>query len=442
MIWFVYNLLFPFVFIMLLPRFLFRMARRGGYRRGFSQRFGFYSREVRRRLQGPRPVWVHAVSVGEMFVALRFIRAYRQVDPEAWFVVTTVTSTARAQAERGMDRRDLLLYFPLDFPWIVRRAIGAIRPRLMLLTECELWPNILRAAARAGVPCAVINARLSEKSYRGYRRIRPFFLGAIGCVTRVFAQSEADRARFVALGADAERIEVAGSAKYDVAEVDESGADKARGIVEAAGFGSDPILLAGSTWPGEEAILIDAAAKLRKGGFPALRLVLVPRHAERAPEVEALLQQRGVAYVRRSRLDARKPGDPVSDVLLVDTTGELKHLYGIATVVFVGKSLTARGGQNIIEPACFGKPVVVGPHMENFEAVADDFRRAGALLQVADAAGLVAAVRAWLADEAGARACGERAAEVVRAGRGVIEATARTAVRMALPSTGAPDGGQ
>lgn len=427
--WFLYNALFPVAFLLLLPRFLFRMARRGGYAKGFSQRFGLYSADVRRRLDGARPLWLHAVSVGELFVALRFIREYRLADPEARFVVTTVTSTGRALAARHADPRDTVVYFPLDFPPIMRRAFEAIRPRGVLLTECELWPNLLREAARRGVPIAVINARMSARSYRGYRKLRALFKAAMEPV-HICAQSEADRRRFAELGAAPERLDVLGSMKYDVAEWDDRGLADARAVLAAAGLApGDLVLLGGSTWKGEEAVLMDCYAAL-KPRFPSLRLVLVPRHIERTRGIERLIGVRSLRWVRRSKLDPRAPLPEPPDVLLVDTTGELRHLYGTASVVFVGKSLTARGGQNIIEAALAGRPIVVGPHMANFEAVMEDFRRADAVEQVESPAALVRAIERLLGDPALRDARGGRAAEVVHAKRGVLAATARVVLRM------------
>ena len=421
--WFFYNVLFTIGYVLMLPKFLLRMARRGGYGRRFGERFGRYEPDVLARLQERRRIWVHAVSVGEMYVALRFLRALREQRPDASFILSTVTSTGRAVAERSVDPRDVVVYFPVDFPWAVRRVLRTVQPRAMVFTETELWPNMLRLARDGGVRTAVINGRLSDRSYRGYRRIRPFFRRAAGCLDLVCVQSETDRQRFADLGVLPERIEVLGSAKYDVAEYDPTGEAKAGEVLAAAGMGREtPILLGGSTWPGEEAVLLDVFCRLR-ADFPALRLVLVPRHAERAGDVAAEIARRKLAFVRRKELAAGLPAKP-PDVLLVDTTGELKHFYACATVIFVGKSLTQHGGQNIIEPALFGKPIITGPHLENFADIAADFCAAGALAQVQDGAELEAQVRRLLGDEALRRQQGQRAAALVQQKKGTIHATA------------------
>ena len=423
MIWLAYNALFALVYFLLLPKFLLRMRRRGGYGKGFLQRFAVYGPEVRARLAGDRDrIWVHAVSVGEVYVGLRFIEELRAARPKAAFVLTTTTSTGRRVAEAGLAEDDVLLYFPSDCPGIVRRAFRRLRPRAILLVENELWPNLLREADRRKVPVFLVNGRISASSYRGYRKVRWMTRRALPLVRRFLVQSEEDAARLLDLGAPAERVQAVGSAKYDVVRDDPAAAAQAQAILRAAGLGEgDLLLVGGSTWPGEEAALLRVYRAL-KPRYPALRLVLVPRHVERRPEIEADIARQGLAHTRRSALDERKAAGPV-DILLVDTTGELRGLYTAATVIFVGKSLTQTGGQNIIEPALPGKPIVVGPHLENFPGVAEDFRQAGALIQVDDERGLREAVRDLL-DNADKRAAyGDRARQLVERKRGAVAAS-------------------
>jgi len=423
MIWILYNVLFVFVYLLLLPRYLLRMRRRGGYRRGFLQRFAIYGPAVRARLaeKGNR-IWVHAVSVGEVYVGLRFIEALRRARPETAFILTTTTSTGHRVAAAGLAEDDVLLYFPSDVPGIVRRAVRQLRPRAVLLVENELWPNLLREADRRGIPVFLVNGRISAASYRGYRKVRWMTRRALPLVRRFLVQSEDDAARLRALGAPAERVRAVGSAKYDVVRDDPAGAARARAVLRNAGLGErDLLLVGGSTWPGEEAALLRVYRAL-KPHTPALRLVLVPRHVERRPEIEEEIARQGLAHSRRSALDARTEAGPV-DILLVDTTGELRGLYTAATVIFVGKSLTQTGGQNIIEPALPGKPIIVGPHLENFPGVADDFRQADALVQVEDEDGLREAVRMLLDDPERRAAYGRRARELVERKRGVVAAS-------------------
>ncbi len=428
MIWWLYNLGFVLGFALMLPRFLWRMARRGGYARNFLQRFGRYAPETRARLAEGGRVWIHAVSVGEVGVALRLIHELRAARPDLRFVLSTTTSTGHAVAQKQLDPAIPLIYFPLDVPPVSRRVVRLIRPRALLLIENEMWPNLIRTARKQGVPVAMINARISAHSFGGYRLLRFLTRQLLPQFSAFYAQGQPDADRLIALGAPAGRVHVMGSAKYDLAPAGDGGADKARAALAAAGFAATrPLLLGGSTWDGEEAVLLDTLSALRPL-VPELALVLVPRHAERRTEVLREIETRQLSVVCRSAM--QKLEHP--DVLLVDTTGELRNFYEVANVIFVGKSLTQHGGQNIIEPAACAKPVIVGPNMENFESIVPDFRAAQALVQVADAAGLRAAAARLLQDPAAAQALGTRAAAVVSAKSGALHAT----VQQILPLLG------
>lgn len=415
MIWWLYNLLFPVAFACLLPHFLLRMLRRGGYARDFSQRFGRYGPVEAALLAAPgRPIWIQAVSVGELAVAFGFMDELRRRDPAVRFVLTTNTSTGHALALQRIRPPDVTLYFPMDVPWVVPRVLRRINPSVIVLVENELWPNLVRYARRQGIPTVLANGRISERSFRGYRRIRFITRRLLPQLHGFCVQSEADRERLLALGAPPERIEVTGSAKYDIGPTPPTAEARARAVLAKLGVKpGDPVLVGGSTWPGEEGALLDflLAAKPR---FPRLMLVLVPRHAERREEVLEEIRRRGLSVVQRSRYPDNAPAPAKRpDVLLVDTTGELRGFYAVADVVFVGKSLTQTGGQNPIEPAKDGKPVVVGPHMENFVTIAQDFREAGAWLQVRDAAGLQTVLLRLLGDAAERDRLGRAAAELV-----------------------------
>jgi 3-deoxy-D-manno-octulosonic-acid transferase len=306
-------------------------------------------------------------------------------------------------------------------PIVLRIVLNAIRPKALVLTECELWPNMIRLTARRGVPVILVNGRISERSGAGYRRLRWFFGPVLRAMRTLMVQTPADERRLLAAGAPADRLQVTGSAKYDVARSEVRGLDATWRMLEGCGIGKDDaILLGGSTWPGEEAALLAAFRELR-GLVPGLKLVLVPRHAERGAEVEGELRAAGVRHVRRSTMRAGAAPEEGTEVLLVDTTGELRNLYACATVVFVGKSLTNHGGQNIIEPAFFAKPIVVGPNMENFPEIIDDFLAAQAIVQVRDAAGLHGALRSLLTDAASREALGRRAGALVESKCGVID---------------------
>ncbi|MBU1693179.1 MAG: 3-deoxy-D-manno-octulosonic acid transferase [Verrucomicrobia bacterium] len=423
MIWFIYNILFTVGFLILLPHFLLRMKRRGGYARHFWERVAKYKPAVAARLKEPGHIWIQAVSVGEIYLALGFMDQMRRRRPGTRFVLSTTTSTAHAIAEPKLSADDVLIYFPADFPFITRRALDRIKPRALILIENELWPNLVRLTRQRDIPVVLVNGRISEHSYRGYRMLRAFTRRLLPLVNLFCVQSAGDAQRLKDLGAPEERLCIVGSAKYDLNPPAPPAAELARAVLRAAGIPEDArVLLGGSTWPGEEAVLLDLYREL-KPEMKDLVLVLVPRHVERSAELLAEIEQRGLKVLRRTAL---KPGSAPAarpDVLLVDTTGELMRLYSCASVIFVGKSLTVGGGQNIIEPAWWGKPVLVGPHMKNFPVVVEDFREADAFIQVPDAAGLKDAVIRLLNDPARRVELAARAARLVREKSGAGERT-------------------
>ncbi|MDR0994584.1 MAG: 3-deoxy-D-manno-octulosonic acid transferase [Verrucomicrobiota bacterium] len=390
MIWWVYNLVFPLVFAFMLPHFLWRMIRRGGYAHNFSQRFGRYGPEETALLDAPgRPIWIQAVSVGELAVAFSFMEEFRRRDPSVRFILTTNTSTGHALALKKIKAPDVTLYFPMDVPWVVPRVLRRFHPSAVVLVENEMWPNLIRYAGKQGIPSVMINGRISPHSYRGYRKIRLITRRLLPRIHWFCVQTEGDRDRLLALGAPPERVEVTGSAKYDIAPTPTAASARARSVLERLAVPANSLVwVGGSTWAGEEAALLDIYAEAR-WKHPGLFLVLVPRHAERRAEVLEEVAKRKMSVVQRSRFPDNAPAISVRpDVLLVDTTGELRGFYAVADLVFVGKSLTQTGGQNPIEPAKDGKAILVGPHMENFPVVSIDFLDAQAYRQAADAAGL------------------------------------------------------
>ncbi len=424
MVWIVYNILFAIGFVLMLPKFIYRMLRRGGYARNFIQRLGFYSRSIRAKLAANRHIWIQAVSVGEVFVAFRFMEEIRRRNPNAHFVLSTNTSTGYSIARKKISDDDVLIYFPVDFPGVMRRILKRINPAALILVECELWPNLIRLAKKKGAPVVLVNGRISDHSYRGYRKVRIFTKRILAMVDMLYVQSQADAGRLISLGAPEQNVKVMGSAKYEVVGKDPAGEQKVASILKAAGMDANaPILLGGSTWPGEENALLSTYKALRSE-FKNLQLVLAPRHAERAGEVIAEIESAGCRAVQRSKLDlaAARTWGP-DDVLLVDSTGELKNFYPYAAVIFIGKSLSQHGGQNPIEPAVYGKPIIVGPNMENFPVVIDDFREAKALIQVADEKSLAETVRALLAAPELRKEYGSKAAALVEAKTGALAAT-------------------
>ena len=392
----VYTFLYALGFALLSPLFVYKMWKRGKYRENFSQRFGRYSPSVRQQLaqkSAPR-VWIQAVSVGEMNLALLLVKALRQRFPNHHLVVTTTTSTGYAFGRDRLPSAVTLLYFPQDFPGAVRRAYNLIQPDFIVLIESEVWPNHVWEGARRQVPIFLVNARMSPQTARRQRRGQWLFRSVFAQLALVGAQSREDADNFQRFGAP--RVELTGNLKYDasLAQPDAEPVNVRDVLAKLAIAADRPILVAGSTWPGEEEIVFSALTELRHK-VPDLFLVLVPRHVERTPEIVELAKRQNIKLVRR------EGGPPVAnpDCLLVNTTGELKWFYGAASVIFVGKSLVGEGGQNIVEAAASGHPVVFGPNMQNFKAIAAEFVAAGAGVQVADRAEFVHALRDLLLDD-------------------------------------------
>ena len=403
--WALYNLLFLAVYPLLLPGFLLRMFRRGGYAARMGDRISLYPDDVRLRLleHSGEWVWVHAVSVGEVQVAAQLMRQWRREEPDVRFCFSTTSSTGWKMAAKELTGRDELVYNPLDFPNFVKSALSTVKPRAVVLTESEIWPCFIRTAAKNGIPLYLINARVSDRSAPRYRLARWWFADVLGSFRRIFAQSDMDKARLVDAGAPHGIVEVSGSFKFDAARRDEGKEREMRSWI-----GEGKVLLGGSTWPGEDAVLLSVLKER-----PDVKLVIAPRHFEKADAVEENIKRAGFVCIRRSRGDDPVPGG----VYLSDTTGELMGLYGIADVVFVGKSLCAHGSQNMIEPCLCGKPVVIGPYTENFRPVMADLLEADAIIQVGNADELRRKLLDFL-DDAGD--IGTRAAEAVRRRSGVV----------------------
>jgi 3-deoxy-D-manno-octulosonic-acid transferase len=312
------------------------------------------------------------------------------------------------------------VFFPLDFGWAVRRALGRLRPRLVLLTETELWPNFLAVCAVRGIPVAVINGRLSPRSFPRYRLVRWWFGRVLQNVRLFCMQSSQDAERIVALGAPADRVRVTGNLKYDFPSFDE--AVDVAALRRSLGLPAGRrLVVAGSTHRGEEDAMLEAFRKAANSR-PDLCLLVAPRHPERLEEVERLVARAGLPCVRRSRAEAQPPEE--GGAILLDTMGELARLYAAASVVFIGGSLIPHGGQNILEPAAHGRPVIHGSHMANFAEMRDRFRDAGAAIQVEDAAGLLRALEALLDDSQEAERMGKAGRGIVAAHRGATERTA------------------
>ena len=410
--WALYNLLFATVYPFLLPGFLLRMLRRGGYAARMGDRFALYPEATLGRLRegGGGFVWIHAVSVGEVQVAAQFMREWRKAEKDVRFCFSTTSSTGWRMAERELAAEDVLIYNPLDFPSFVKSALKTVRPRAVVLVESEIWPVFIRTARKYSVPLFLINARVSDRSAPRYRRARWFFKDVFSSFTAIFAQSKLDGRRLIEAGAPEAIVHVTGSFKFDAAR--RAAPEKEAELREWTGRGR--LLLGGSTWPGEDEVLLSAYRQLL-GEDGTLKLVIAPRHFEKADDVEANIKKAGFDCVRRSRGEtARGTG---REVFLADTTGELMGFYGIADAVFVGKSLREHGSQNMIEPCLCGKPTVVGPYTENFRPVMSELLSDDAIIQVSDADELKLKIRSALFD---GESLGLRAAAAVESRRGTV----------------------
>ncbi len=420
MIRFFYNLLFPVALLFFLPGYVVKMLRRGNYREKFGQRLGLYDRETRRRISGGRHTWMHAVSVGEVLIALKLAATMKKGEPALRLVLSTTTTTGFALAQSQAPDWVEVIYTPLDFWPVMRAAFTLIRPVRIVLVEAEVWPNLAALAHRRKIPLALVNARLSPRSEGRFQRfkaiVRPFFR----MLDLICVQEPDDVARWESLGVERSRIHHVGSIKYDPADLPPSPL-RPRAVLE--NFGIDPtrpILLGGSTHPGEEEILGRVFLELR-GEFPDLFLLIAPRHVERTREIAPELRRLGLQPVCRSETESAAGPH---DCLLLDTTGELRDWYAVATLVFIGKSLTARGGQNPVEAIVADRPVLFGPHMENFASLARSLVEKEGALSVADESSLTIGAARLLRDPS-------LSAELITAARTVLDphrgATQRTA---------------
>jgi 3-deoxy-D-manno-octulosonic-acid transferase len=409
MILFFYNLALLAALVVGVPWWLFRIAATQKYREGLRERLGMIRPELI-RLSRERPViWVHAVSVGEVLAISRLVKTLDAALPGYFIVISTTTRTGQALARErfGAER---VFYCPLDLPWAVRTYLKALQPRLLVLAETEFWPNLLSTCYRRGIPVAVVNARVSDRSWPRYRRLRRLWRPFLSRLSRVLAQSETDADRLLAIGCLPQRVTVAGNLKFDVRIAEEADATR---LLKAIAGGLR-LVVAGSTLDGEEAALLEAWPRLLEAD-PQLAMVLAPRHPERFAAVAALLDKSGVAWVRRSDWRAQLEGtiQPLKPgtIVLLDTIGELASVYSLASVAFVGGSLIPAGGHNPLEPAQFGVPIVMGPNYANFRAITEDLL-AHQAVRVAAREELAAVLIELLQDRDADQAMGSRALQV------------------------------
>lgn len=418
----IYNSLLPLALLWLLPSSLLKMRKRGGYGQNFWQRLGCFSAEIKARLaSGPRPIWLHAVSVGEVGVARKLIKEMLRLAPERRMVLSTTTSTGYAVAVKDLPEQVTVIYSPVDFLWVVRRVLKLVRPEMLVFVEAEVWPNLTCLAKRQGVKLCLANARLSPRSGRRYAKFKWFVEPIFFLLDQVCVQFPDGVDRWRAIGARSEAIVLTGSVKYDEPATKPGRAAELRAVAERCWPGGwSHVILGASTFPQEEVLLGKVWLELREE-WPQLKLILVPRHVERAGGVVVELNALGLKTVRRT---AAEVPEEEPDVLLVDTTGELRDWQQLPDVVVMGKSFYANGGQNPVEAIAAGTPVLTGPKMENFSLVMKLLLDAKALRQLDGPEALCAAVRNVLRNPQEARLGPVRGQQALAPHRGAAKRTA------------------
>jgi len=433
-VYLLYSVLLGVAFAFSAPFYLWKGRGTGKYLRTLSDRMGRMPADA--LPAGGPSIWIHAVSVGEVLAARILVQPLKAHFPGHRVFVSTTTLTGNAVARDTVRGADGVFFAPFDFAGPVTRVLDRLDPALLVLVETEIWPNLIHLARRRGARVAVVNGRISPRSFPRYRRVRPLLRHVLAEVDLFLMQGDAHRARMLEMGAPPEKVRVVGNLKYDALREPETPAAlrRALGQDEPA---ARPLWVAGSTVAGEEEAVLAAFAALRRLHAGA-RVVIAPRHPERFAAVADLVTRAGLACARRTQLP--EGGWQGGDVLVLDTLGELAQVYPLATVVFVGGSLERAGGHNVLEPAVAGKAIIVGPHMENFREIAAEFLAEDALVQVRDAAGLTDAVLRLCADAAARDALGARARGIVARNRGALDRTVDALAGLLVPGQGETPG--
>ncbi|MEM7600303.1 MAG: glycosyltransferase N-terminal domain-containing protein [Verrucomicrobiota bacterium] len=434
LVYLIYNSLLPLVLLIGFPSFIIKGIRRGGLKRNFRQRFGHFRPEVREAVAGKEAIWIHAVSVGEVFLALKIIEAIHSLRPDQSIVLTTTTTTGYAVASEKTSDSLTVIHNPVDLPWVVSGVLDLVRPKTIVLVESEIWPNLLAAAGKRGIPVKLANARLSPRSGRRYAKFRRLVRPIFSQLEAVSVPFDIDRPRWAAIGIPEDRVSVLGSVKFDQAGGNEISNQKVSSIqnwLRDTGFPPQArILLAGSTHDGEEKLIASVFSKLKET-VPDLALVIVPRHAERAGEITSQLLEIGFNALTKAGPDRvesmTEQGsiDPATHVWLANTTGELRAWFHLAEVVIIGKSFCGEGGQNPVEPILAGRSVIVGPKMQNFAEVMDDLVTAKGIRQLDSASDLQPTLLDLFQNAEDGEAMAARGKEAMNRHIGAAERTAR-----------------
>ncbi|MBS1816562.1 MAG: 3-deoxy-D-manno-octulosonic acid transferase [Acidobacteria bacterium] len=416
-----YSFLSLLVFALVSPYFVYQAVRYKKYVGSLSQRLGYLP--ITLNVDGDPSIWIHCVSVGETLTARALIADLRERYPRLRLFLSTTTIAGQQVAKKNLQQVDAVFYFPFDWMFTVRRVLDVVRPRMFVMMETEIWPNLLRECRARGIRTVVINGRISARSYPRYKLVRPFFRRVLADIDRFCMQSDESARRIIDLGADPSRVSVTGSLKFDSLPAPAPVAHGRPRELVLRHFRMSPsrvVLVAGSTMKPEDAVVLRAFARIRSIA-PGALLVLAPRQRERFAEVEKLALDEGFTVAKRSELPI--DSEPRTDVVVLDTFGELAQVYQIATLVFVGGSLADYGGHNILEPAIYGKPIVVGPHMHNFREITETFLANRALLQVQTERELEEMLRNLVTDPVSRASLGAAARALIDANRGAKDKT-------------------
>jgi 3-deoxy-D-manno-octulosonic-acid transferase len=408
-----YDILYLIFAICYLPFFLVRKK----YHRGWFMRLGLFSPSIINKLRGQKLIWIHAVSVGEVQAINILAKSIKRQYPHFRLVISTVTKTGNKVAQKLITSEDLAIYSPLDIGVIISRVVALINPQLFIVTETEIWPNLIVNLAKRGIPIILVNGRISSRSLKGYQIVRPLFKSVLQKFSLFCMQTEEDAQKIIFLGASEDRVKVTGNMKFDVQIIAQKAGVSGLGLVGK----DEQLFIAGSTHRGEEKIILQTYREV-VSNFPNLRLLLAPRHIERTQEIERLVVKFGFKSQRFSQLPLglHLQSDTLNSqaILILDTIGQLKNLYAIAELVFVGGSLIPHGGQNPIEPAVFAKPILFGPYMSNFLNIVELFLNKQAAIMVKDAQQLKKSCLMLLDNQTLRKELGERAKEVVEKNKG------------------------
>ncbi len=417
-----YSILSLFVFALASPYFLYQAVRYKKYIGNVRERLGYLP--ISFNVDGEPSIWIHAVSVGEALTARALLSDLKTRYPRLKLYLSTTTMAGQQVAKTSLRHLvDGVFYFPFDWTFIVRRTLNLVKPRLFIMMETEIWPNLLHECRKRGIRTAMINGRISARSYPRYKLVRPLFRRVLADVDRFCMQSEESAQRLISLGADPARVTVTGSLKFDSLELpapSSHGKPRERVLRFFRISSHRTVVVAGSTMRGEESAVLSAFSKIKATQTHAV-CILAPRAPERFTEVERVAREAGFVTARRSELPI--DAEPRADVIVLDSIGELAQLYQLATVVFVGGSLVDHGGHNILEPAIFGKPIVFGPHMQNFREIAETFVGSGAAIQVASDRDLDDAILGLVRDPVHRASLGAAARALVEANRGAKDKT-------------------